>query len=173
MPFLTKYEYKILFDFQKSPNTEYRIIFGIENIRIPNTEYYLVSRKSEYRIQKILLCLSMQIQEILFWKYVKLFGQVFGPTICIPEYYSGCQKAPILNNEYYSVLRKAEYRIQILLFRPTIRIVFEYRIIRHTLSQWLLYKQRCSLLSHWFSDPFPPLDLRHCKSHSVGDGASS
>ena len=66
MPFLTKYEYKILFDFQKSPNTEYRIIFGIENIRIPNTEYYLVSRKSEYRIKKILLCLSMQIQEILF-----------------------------------------------------------------------------------------------------------
>ena len=63
----------------------------------------------------------------------KLFREVFGPTIRIPEYYSGCKKTRIPNTEYYLVLRKSEYQIQILLFGPTIRIVFEYRIICHTL----------------------------------------
>ena len=58
----------------------------------------------------------------------------------IRSYYSntrilfGVPKTQILNTEYSSVLRKSEYRIQIVLFGPTIRIVFEYRIIRHTLS---------------------------------------
>ena len=51
------------------------------------------------------------------------------------RYYSGCKKILIPNTKYYLVLRKSEYRIQILLFSPTIRIVFEYRIIRHTLFQ--------------------------------------
>ena len=59
--FWTEYEYRILFGFQKSPNTEYRILFGIEKIRIPNTEYYSVSRKSEYRIQIVLFGLTNQI----------------------------------------------------------------------------------------------------------------
>ena len=45
--FLTKYEYRILFGFQKSPNTKYQILFGIEKIQIPNIEYYLVFRKYE------------------------------------------------------------------------------------------------------------------------------
>ena len=35
--FLTEYEYQILFGFQKSPNTKYWILFGIEKIQIPNT----------------------------------------------------------------------------------------------------------------------------------------
>ena len=39
--FLTEYEYRILFGFQKSLNTEYLILFGIETIRIPNTEYLI------------------------------------------------------------------------------------------------------------------------------------
>ena len=36
---------QILFGFQKSHNTKYRIIFGIEKIWIPNTKYYSQSRK--------------------------------------------------------------------------------------------------------------------------------
>ena len=129
--FLTKYEYRILFGFQKSPNTEYRIIFGIDKIQITNTEYYLVSRKSEYQIWIVLYGLNIwipntkywieynilekwnwnkdtcSIEDILFWKYVKLFGQVFGPTIEIPEYYFGCQKNRITNTKYFSELRKS------------------------------------------------------------------
>ena len=70
----------------------------------------------------------------MFCKFVKLFGQVFGPTIWIPEYYSGCKKNQLPNKEYYLVLTKFKYRIWILLFGPTIRIVFEYQIIRHTLT---------------------------------------
>ena len=64
---------------------------------------------------------------------MKIIRQVFGPTIRIPEYYLGCRKTQIPNTEYYLVLRKTKYRIRILLFGPTIRIVFEYRIIHHTL----------------------------------------
>ena len=51
---------------------------------------------------------------------MKLFGQIFGPTIQIPE--------------YYSESKKNKYQIPILLFVPTIRIVFEYQIIRNTLD---------------------------------------
>ena len=58
---VTEYEYKILFGFQKSPNTECSILFGIDKIRIPNTEYYLVSRKSEYLTQIVLFGLTIQI----------------------------------------------------------------------------------------------------------------
>ena len=59
--FLTEYEYRILFGFQKSLNTEYWILFGIEKIRIPNTKYYSVSRKSEYRLQIVLFGLTIRI----------------------------------------------------------------------------------------------------------------
>ena len=58
---LTEYEYRILFGFQKLPNTKYQILFGIEKILIPNTEYYLVSRKSEYRIRIVLFGLNIRI----------------------------------------------------------------------------------------------------------------
>ena len=43
--FVTEFEYRVLFSFQKSPNTEYRILFVIEKIRIPKTEHYSVSRQ--------------------------------------------------------------------------------------------------------------------------------
>ena len=140
--------------------TEYQILNTIwywEN-SIPNAKYYLVSRKSEYRIWIVLFGPTIQISNTkyrivfnilekikkkkyiylshtrhLFCKFVKLFGQVFGPTIPIPEYYLGWKKTRIPNTEYYSVLRKSEYRIRILLFCPIIRIVFEYRIICYTL----------------------------------------
>ena len=59
--FLTEYEYPILFGFQKSPNTEYRILFVIEKIRITNTEYYSVARKFEYRIWIVLFGLTIRI----------------------------------------------------------------------------------------------------------------
>ena len=59
--FLTEYEYRILSGFQKSPNTEYRILFGIEKIQIPNTEYYSVSWKSEYRIRIVLFGVTIRI----------------------------------------------------------------------------------------------------------------
>ena len=59
--FFTKYKYWILFGFQKSPNTEYQILFSIEKIWIPNTEYYSVSRTSEYQIRIVLFGLTIQI----------------------------------------------------------------------------------------------------------------
>ena len=37
--FLTEYKYQILVNFHKSQNTEYWILFCIEKILIPNTEY--------------------------------------------------------------------------------------------------------------------------------------
>jgi hypothetical protein len=59
--FLIKYEYQILFGFQKSLNTEYWILFVIEKIRIPNTKYYSESRKFEYRIRIVLFGLTVRI----------------------------------------------------------------------------------------------------------------
>ena len=59
--FFTEYEYRILFGFQKSPNTKYQRLFGIEKIRIPYTEYYSVLRKSEYRMRIVLFGLTFQI----------------------------------------------------------------------------------------------------------------
>ena len=59
--FLTKYEYQILFRFQKSSKTEYWILLVIEQIRIQNTEYYSVSRLSEYQIQIVLFGLTILI----------------------------------------------------------------------------------------------------------------
>ena len=54
----------------------------------------------------------------------------------------GVPKTRIPNTEYYLVLRKSEYQIRILLFGQTIRIVFEYQIIHHTLQKrgwWHLF----------------------------------
>ena len=77
------------------PNTEYYSIF--RNDRILNTKYYSGVRKSEYRIQIVVFGL----QEILFWKFMKLFGQVFGLTIWIPKDYSESQKGDnILSHEH-------------------------------------------------------------------------
>ena len=59
--FFTRYEYRIFIGFQKSPNTEYQIIFGIEKIRIPNIEYYSVSRSSKYQIRIVLFGLTIRI----------------------------------------------------------------------------------------------------------------
>ena len=56
---LTKYQYQILFGFQKSLNTEYWLLFGVQKIRILNTEYCLVSRKSEYQIRIVLFGLTI------------------------------------------------------------------------------------------------------------------
>ena len=136
IPFLTEYEYQILFGFQKSLNTEYQTLFGIEKIRIPNTKYYSLSIKSEYRIQILLFGLTIQkpntkywivnktLEKIklklrylshtrlLFWKYVKLFVKVFGSTIWIPEYYLECQKKTeywILNTIRYWENLNTEY----------------------------------------------------------------
>ena len=59
------------------------------------------------------------IQDILFCKFVKLFGQVFGPTILIPEYYSGCKKTRIPNTIRYweSLNTKYEYYYSVQLFK--------------------------------------------------------
>ena len=43
------------------PNTEYQILFGIEQIWIPNTKYFLVLKKSEYQIQIVLFGLTIWI----------------------------------------------------------------------------------------------------------------
>ena len=58
--------------FLPNMNTEYYSVFGnhqtqninyylVLKIRIPNTKYYLVSRKSEYRIQILLFGLTISI----------------------------------------------------------------------------------------------------------------
>ena len=73
--FLTEYEYWILFSFQKSLNTEYQILFVIETIRIPNTEYYSVSRKFEYQIRIVLFGLTIQLPNT---KYQIVCIQHFG-----------------------------------------------------------------------------------------------
>ena len=46
--FLTEYKYQLLFGFQKSQNTEYWILFGIEKIQIPNTIRYQENPNTEY-----------------------------------------------------------------------------------------------------------------------------
>ena len=50
-PFLTEYEYQILFGFLKSPNKKYRILFGIlrkSEYQIPNTIRYQENSNTEY-----------------------------------------------------------------------------------------------------------------------------
>ena len=47
--FLIEYEYRILFDFQKSPITEYWILFGMEKILIPNTIRYWENLNTKYK----------------------------------------------------------------------------------------------------------------------------
>ena len=159
--FLTEYEYRILFGFQKEPNTEYWIVFGIEKIRIVNTEYYSVMRKSEYRMQKVWFGLTIWIPKTKYRIAYKVLGKkstkinifVSYKTFCSENLWNysdrylvgysntrilfGVPKKLILNTKYYSVLRKYEYKIlkyQILLFGPTIQIIFKYRIICHTLG---------------------------------------
>ena len=66
----------------------------------------------------------------------------------------GCKKTRIPNTKYCSVLRKSEYRIQILPFGPTIQIVFEYRIILHTLVEYIMRSVLYTIYSiqfavHW------------------------
>ena len=59
----------------------------------------------------------------------------------------GVQKTWIPNTEYYSVLGKSKYRIQILLFGPTISIVFKYQISCLVVTPWTssytLLKKKC------------------------------
>ena len=130
IPFLTEYEYQILFGFQKSPNTEYQILFGIEKILIPNTKYYSVLRKLEYWIWIILFGLNIGIPNTKYRIVYKLLGKKrqlkstnlshtrhfvlkFCETIrtdiwtCIkiPKYYLGCQKKLIPNIKYYLLSR--------------------------------------------------------------------
>ena len=70
----------------------------------------------------------------------------------------GVPKTWLPNTEYYSVLGKSKYRIWILIFGPTIRIVLEYQIIRHTLlctpytkyctfhtENWALHSSYCTM----------------------------
>ena len=130
---ITKYRISNTIRHWENLNTEYQILFVIEKIQIPNTKYYSLSRKFEYRIRIVLFGLTIwipntkypsvynilekwiqnkdicPIQDILFWKYVKLFGQVFGPAIPIPEYYSGCQKNS--NTEYQILFGIEKIRI--------------------------------------------------------------
>ena len=70
--FLTKYKYQVLFSFQKSPNTEYWILFGVEKIQIPTIEYYSVLRKSEHQIRMLLFRLTIWVPNTEYQK-VKLF----------------------------------------------------------------------------------------------------
>ena len=70
--FFTTYEYRILIGFQKSPNTKYQIIFGIEKIKIPNIEYYSVSRSSKYQIRIVLFGLTIQIPNTKYQMVYKI-----------------------------------------------------------------------------------------------------
>ena len=47
--------------FSKSTNTKYQILYATKKIWIPNTKYYLVSIKSEYRIRIVIFSLTIQI----------------------------------------------------------------------------------------------------------------
>ena len=158
---MTEYEYQILLVFHKSSNTEYWILFGIKKIWIPNTKYSSILRKSEYQIQIVLFGITIwkpnnkyRIVQKKFWKKsakINIFisYKTFGETIWtdiwtgiwIPKYYLGCKKTTkyqIPNIIRYWDNQSTEFRI--LLFGLTIRIVFKYQIICHTLS----------LRKHWF-----------------------
>ena len=138
--------------------TEYRILNTIRYLENSNTESYLVSRKSEYLIQIVLfgptigisntkyqiiynILEKMKLKKIYFFHTIHFVLQTC-ETIWtgIRSNYSntwillGVQKKIIPNTDFYLVLRKSEYPIRILLFSPTIRILFEYQIIHHTLS---------------------------------------
>ena len=128
-----------------------------------------VSRKSEYRIRIVLSGLTIRIRNTKYQIVYNILEKIklkyrylshtryFVLKICetirtgIWSIYSnirmlfGCQKTQIPNSKYYSVMRKSEYRIRILQFVPTIRIVFEDRIICHTLIHSTLY----SILIHY------------------------
>ena len=130
--------------------TKYQIsnsVWYFKKIGIPNTKYYSILRKSKYRIQEVLFSLNIRIPNTeyriiykvvekmqlkstylshtrhFFLKFFETIWKGIWSSIRITEYYSGCKKT---NTTYYLVLRKSKYRIQKLLFRPTIRIVFEF-----------------------------------------------
>ena len=73
--FLTEHKYQILFGFQKTPSTEYRLLLGNEKIRIPNADFYSVLRKSEYPIQIVLFGQTIQIPNTKFLIVYKNFGR--------------------------------------------------------------------------------------------------
>ena len=88
--FWTEYEYRRLFGFQKSLNTEYQIQFGIEKIQIPNTEDYLVSKNSNTEYRRL-----FGIKKFKYRTRIVLFGL----TVQIPN-----TKYRIVFNIRYSVI---------------------------------------------------------------------
>ena len=96
------------------------------------------------------------------FKFFETIPTDFWTSVQIPEYYKGCEKNWIPNTEYYLVLRKSEYQIQILLFGPTIWIVFEYRIIRHT-----LFPPRMSNLYKYWTSNFGKWGQKDVKSEQT------
>ena len=91
---------RILFGVPKNPNTEYRILFGIEKSRIPNTNTTIRSNYSN----------SIRIPNYSSHPGQSVTNTFFGPNTNT-EYYSVFRNHRIPNIEYYSVLRKSEYRI--------------------------------------------------------------
>ena len=63
-----------------------------------------------------------------FVEFFKTIWTDIWTGIRISEYYLGCQKKLIPNIKYYLVLRKSGYRIQMLLFGPTIQMYLNTKL---------------------------------------------
>ena len=144
--------------------TKYRILMTIRYWQNPNTEHYLVPRKSEYWIWIVLLGLTIQIPNtkypILneFFEKMKLKLRYLFHTqhlvlkLCETIWtgiYSNFSNTRILfgvpknpNTVDYSVLRKSEYQIQILLFSPNILIIQIPNYSSHPVAiMWQIYER--------------------------------
>ena len=133
---ITEYWISSTIPYWENLNTKYRRLFGIKKIIIPNTNSTI---RSGSKIQ-ILVTYKTFCSENM-WNYSdRYLVQLF-------EYPNTIWGAKIL--------RKFEYRIWILLFGLTILIVFEYRIICHTLPKdnWVHFQYLwwCLFINSWSS----------------------
>ena len=103
IPFLAEYKYLILFGFHKSPNTKYWVLFGIEETWIPNTKYYSVSRKSNYRIRIVLFGLTIQIPNTKYWIVYNILEEEKTKIKIFVPYKTFCSKIMWNYTDKYSV----------------------------------------------------------------------
>ena len=97
------------------------------------------------------------VQDILFWKFMKLFIQVFGLSIQIPKYYSRSKKNPSTKYEYY-------YLVQLFLYYLNAKLsVTPCLTLRITLKNSTFYLISLNFTLHTTHVTFV-LNTTHCTS---------
>ena len=98
--------------------TEFRILFSVEKIRILNTEYYLVSRKSECQIWIVLFGPTIWIPNtkyrIVYYILKKIKVFVSYKTFCSANLWNYLDRYSLQLFEYPNTIwgpKKPEYRI--------------------------------------------------------------